>query len=339
MLSRKGSDFKFALLAVLCYNYFYYKVGAISESGTSISSSIHIPAAFEVEYEETVGRFDPVQARFCILEAIRDLCLQPFHAPALPRGMQHHIWTWGVTFAEMTASSQSRGRFEISHALWGFYKCFLEMESVLRLWSTGLCRLFWSQGEQQQDLGTVKFTRGPPGLENATVSRQSASISTSTQSLPQASPVTDPNLIERFDELLSPLPDPSIPINTSSWNSTSVTGNNNIFTVVGDYHDIIPPDSAFIAVYETMIDRASSAPRLRRISDTTFQSIRGHLSINYHRRPDEGVEQVEYETLILGLEDLNRQLYIHRHSFFECSYVIHKSGRPVIDGWTRRARW
>lgn len=339
MLSKKGFGLKVAVLAIFCYSNFCYIVSANSENGTSFLSSIHIPAAFEVEYEETVGRVDPVQARFCILEAIRDLCLPPFHAPALPRGMQHHVWTWGVTFAEMTASSQSRGRFEVSHALWGFYKCFLKMESILRLWSTGSCRLFWSLGEQQRDLGTVKFTHGPPGLDNATIPRQSTLIPNAAQVLPQASLVTGKNLIERFSELPSPPPGSSIPINTSSWNSTSVIGNNNIFTAVGDYHDIIPPDSAFIAVYETMIDRASSAPRPRRIPDTTFESVRGHLNVNYHRRPKQGVEQIEYESLIRGLEDLNRQLYIHRHSFCECSYVIHKSGRPVIDGWMRRAHW
>ncbi|KAL9046639.1 MAG: hypothetical protein Q9214_000576, partial [Letrouitia sp. 1 TL-2023] len=279
---------------------------AQNENGTSILSSIHIPATFKVEYEETVGRTDPIQARFCVLEAIRDLCIQPFHGPALPNAMRHHVWVWAVTYAEMTASSQSR-RFEVSHALWGFYKCFLKIESVLQLWSTGSCRLFWSQRE----LGTVKFTHGPPGLENATMSKQSASVPFSTQVLPQASLVTGQSLVQRFNELHFPPPDSSVPINTSSWNLSSVVGNNEVVTAVGDYHDIVPPNSAFIAIYETMIDRASSVPRLRTVPDTTFESIRGHLRVNYHRRPERGVEQIQYETLIRGLEDLNRQLSEH----------------------------
>ncbi|KAL9609285.1 MAG: hypothetical protein Q9167_005937 [Letrouitia subvulpina] len=105
---------------------------------------------------------------------------------------------------------------------------------------------------------------------------------------------------------VEPLPSDTKPIDFSRWRDYSEPLVNSSIgalpykTLAGDFYRNINPAQIFVMVYQTIIDRASRPSRTR-ISETQFRYINQRLTINYHRRPEAGIEEMDYETVVRGL--------------------------------------
>ncbi|KAL8747292.1 MAG: hypothetical protein Q9190_000798 [Brigantiaea leucoxantha] len=284
----------------------------------SFSTRFVIPSNFRVtiQSKEPPTVLDSLYVAMDVMQPIRELALKPWDSHFIIGRPAHSLYVFSEVGIAIRPYPGAVDRLRNYHALWLLYKCFLTMKTE-RHYRAALCLSYLVQGRAHVfEMGALEFMK-----KNQHV----------TEMLPLQS-------IKSREESKSSLPPSNtVPLDYSGWEDVSgnSTGENSrIKTLIGDFHEAVGMEGFFITLYQTIIDRASRISRTR-IADTIFGCQIEGLKIDYHRRPDEGIEEMDYDTVVRGLSFLPIAVVRNRRCA-ECSFVVLRDGQPKIDGHLRK---
>ncbi|KAI4209427.1 MAG: hypothetical protein LQ351_007656 [Letrouitia transgressa] len=288
-----------------------------------------LAAAFRIPPEFQIRIFDKqphptlpaLYVEMDVLQGIQEIALLPFNAPFIIGRESVPLFVYATVGIEMRPHPSSMAVFRNFHALWLLYECCVRMLTEHNI-RASQCFSYWKDSPYHAvELGYAGFLKKSEGITDTFQTR-------------------DAEFSKIEEKEAEPLPSDTKPIDFSKWRDysepliNSSVGALPYKTLVGDFYQDINPAEMFIMVYQAVIDRASRPSRTR-IPETQFHYLDQRLTINYHRRPDAGIEEMQYETVVRGLAWLPTALLRNR-KFAECSFVIFKEGHPKIDGWIRK---
>ena len=295
---------------------------------------------------ESPLHFPTLDLQFCILEAIKDVSLRPFNSPFHSTQQFNYRFTFSDAVVRIAPHKTAFATFTISNALFQLYKCFVQLmpRGSEREIAGRYCFAYWliKRGEGQER-GTMLFQ----SIHDHVTIDEHPSDQESPQELEIYQPVSD----EQQMAAANSTPRAWEPLDFSRWDNdmpeisvgTTANSGDSVSIRVGDFFGDIPLHPFFIALYQTIIDRASRVPRSD-VEDTLFQCEKdacrsNPLRIDYHRRPAEGIPKMDYATVIQGIAKLPVLLRRSRGGRTqECSFVVFHDRMPVIDGWIRKGR-
>lgn len=294
-----------------------------NETIPPLEAPFRIPPEFQIRIfdKQPHPTLPTLYVEMDVLQGIQDIALLPFNAPFILGRGSVSLFVYATVGIEMRPHPSSMEVFRNFHALWLLYECFVKMltEHNIRVCQ---CFSYWKDSPYHAvELGYAGFLK-------------------KREEVADGFQAEDAN-ISRIEGLeVEPLPSDTKPIDFSRWRDYSESLVNSSVgalpykTLVGDFYQNINPANIFVMVYQTIIDRAGRPSRIR-ILETQFRYLNQRLTINYHRRPEAEIEEMEYETVVRGLAWLPTALLMN-HKFAECSFVIFKEGYPKIDGWIRK---